>query len=38
MDYIKFRTVNPQTPEPAVKKRLDMVPKTDGFSVFENIP
>jgi hypothetical protein len=31
MDYIKFRTINPQTPEPTVKKALDMAPKLTGF-------
>jgi len=38
MDYIKFRTINPQTPELTFKKRLDMAPKSDRFLVFENIP
>jgi hypothetical protein len=38
MDYIKFRTINPQTPEPMVKNTIGRDPKPDGFSVLENIP
>jgi len=38
MDYVKFRTINPQTPEPTFKPRLDMAPKTNRVLVFENIP
>jgi hypothetical protein len=37
MDYIKFRTINPQTPELTFKKRLEMAPKTNRFLGFENI-
>jgi hypothetical protein len=30
MDYIKFKTINPQTPEPTVKNKLDTAPKLTG--------
>jgi hypothetical protein len=38
MDYVKFKTINPETPELTFEKRLDIVPKTDRVLVFQNIP